>query len=304
MFKKGFLILVLSFIIFLGLSNTAGDEVQKFPEPSNVTEYVFEYKSYDEIINLFKDWEKDSPNLIEVQTYGKSSKGKDLYYIKLSNEINPGEKNVLVTASIHGNEPLSTSVTTAYFGKLLSSYGRDEKITKLINETSIIYVPVVSPDSYPSNRNVDNVDPNRDFPTLKNPNKISVPPVKSLQDLFLKVKPDSVFSGHTYGRMYLIPWGDSIKDTPDQEAYNKVVKEMGVLSNYKVLKASQLYNHPIYGTETDYYYRNGAFAIVAEFGTHQKKPTLNDTKTEYERTISSFIYFLENSTFLRSKQNL
>lgn len=295
MFKKGFLILALSLVIFFCFPNTVKEKLQEYPSPSNITEYLFSYQSYDEIIELFKEWEKSSPDLIEVKSYGKSSEGKDLYYVRVSNEYNPGSNKTLVTASIHGNEPLSTSVTIGYIGKILSQYGHDEKITKLVNDATIYYVPVVSPDSYPSHRNVDSVDPNRNFPTLKNPNKISVPPVKSLQDLFLTIKPNSVFSAHTYGRMYLTPWGDSVKDTPNQEDYDSIVKEMGVLSNYKVLKASQLYKHPIYGTEIDYYYRNGSFAIVSEFGTHQKKPTLPDTKLEFERTIDSFIYFLEKS---------
>ena len=76
---------------------------------------------------------------------------------------------MLVTAGIHGNEPLSTSVTMSYMCYLLSQYGKDIELTKLIDETTIYYVPVVSPDSYPYSRHVDSVDPNRNFPTLKHP---------------------------------------------------------------------------------------------------------------------------------------
>jgi len=295
MIKKGVLIFLLFCVIFFGFPNKVSDEVQSYPEPSNIGQYVFEHQSYDQIIKTFKGWEESSPKLIDVYSYGKSSKGTDLYCIKISNEYKPGDNKVLVTASIHGNEPLSTSVSMAYIGKILSGYGHDESLTNLLNNNTIYYVPVVSPDSYPSNRNVDGVDPNRNFPTLKDPNKNSITIIKNLQDLFLQIKPNSVFSCHTYGRMYLIPWGDSVKDNPDQDSYNSVVNEMGKLSNYKVLKTSELYNKPIYGTEIDYYYRNGAFAIVAEFGTHQKKATLSDTQKEFERTFSSFIYFLNNS---------
>ena len=113
--------------------------------------------------------------------------------------------------------------------------------------------------------------------------------------MFLEIKPHSVLSCHTFGRLFLIPWGDSKKDCPDYSDYLSITKEMGILANYKVIKTSELYGHPIFGTENDWYYRNGSFSIVMELGTHQKKPSLKDTKIEFDRTIESFIYFIKNS---------
>jgi len=52
---------------------------------------------------------------------------------------------------------------------------------------------------------------------------------------------------------------------------------------------------PIYGTEVDWYYRNNSFAVVMEFGTHQRKPTLEEIKFEYNRTNDAFLYFLEKA---------
>lgn len=313
MYKKGFLlsIILLLFVSTIILKdykdkleeNNSNFIKRKIPvEPKkpeikspDISDYIFAYKEYDEIINIFKNYENQSPELIDVYEYGKSSQGKSLNVIKISNERNPGKYRVLVTSCIHGNEPLSTSVTMSYMSYLLSKYDNEEEIKNIIDETVIYYVPVVSPDSYPNRRHVNSLDPNRDFPTMKNPDKESVLVVENLKKLFLDIKPNSVLSGHTFGRVFLIPWGDTRKDCPDHDSYVNIIKEMSKLSNYKWKKISELYGHPIFGTESDWYYRNGAFSIVMEFGTHQRKPSFEDTKYEFERTLDSFIYFIKKS---------
>lgn len=266
----------------------------KEPKTPDIKDYVSGHLSYEEIIKTFKSWEDLAPDLVEVGTYGKHGKSEH-YYIKISNEFNPASKKVLITACIHGNEPWSTSTVMAYAGKLLSSYGKEKQITDIINSRSIYIVPVVSPESYPNSRSVMGVDPNRNFPTLKDPDRISVTPVKNLQDFFLKIKPDSVLAGHTYGRIFLIPWGDSTKDNPNLSDYERIASKMCDLSGYRYQRACEMYNRPIYGTEIDWYHRNGAFAMVMEFGSHQRKPSLKETQQEFNKTIQSILYFIEES---------
>lgn len=275
-------------------------EIQ-IPKSPNVGDYTLSYKTYDEITSLVRRWEIDSPKLIESGVYGKTTEGKDCFYFKISNENKVHSKSVMITASIHGNEPWSTSTTMAYAGWLLSEYGSNERITRIIDSTEIYFVPVVSPDSYPFSRRVDGVDPNRDFPSLKNPNKKSVSPVQNLRDLFLEIKPNSVLSGHTYGRLFLVPWGEVKSQNPNFEDYERIAKEMSSLSGYRWMKASQLYGTPIIGAETDWYHRNGAFAMVIEFGTHQRKPSESDTEKEFEMTKDSFLFFLEESVRVKIK---
>lgn len=298
-------------IFIAGQKLTAKPKLETKPEPRkelktpstpDIQEYLFGHKSYEEIISTFKEWDAKAPELVEIGTYGKSTQNKDLYYLKISNEYKPSDKTVLITACIHGNEPWSTSTVMAYAGKLLSSYNKDPELTKLINERTIYIVPVVSPDSYPSSRSVDGVDPNRNFPTLKNPTKESVAPVKCLQDLFLKIKPNSVLAGHTYGRIFLIPWGDSNENNPNLQDYKRIASKMCELSGYRYQRACEMYSRPIFGTEIDWYHRNGAFAMVMEFGSHQRKPTLEETKKEFNKTFESVVCFIKESTEIDIKQ--
>lgn len=272
-----------------------------FPSAPDIGEYVSGYQSYEEIISTLREWEKKAPDLVEIGTYGKTTKGTDQYYIKISNEFAPASKSVLLTACIHGNEPWSTSTSVACFGRILASYGKDEELTELVNSTTIYLIPVVSPDSYPGNRMVDGVDPNRNFPTLNDPDRESVTPVKNLQEFFLKTKPNGVLAGHTYGRIFLIPWGDSTKDNPNLEDYERVASDMSNLADYRYQRACHMYNRPIYGTEIDWYHRHGAFAMVIEFGLHQRKPSIEETRNEMERTFPAIIHFIKNSVEVEIK---
>lgn len=257
-------------------------------------DFLFGYQSYEEIISTFKEWQKAAPDLVYLGNYGKSSQGKDLIYLKIGKE-DTNKRSVFITACIHGNEPLATSTIIAVAGKLISSYGVDQSLTKLLDDRILYIIPVVSPDTYPKSRNIEKIDPNRNFPTLSDPNKESVVPIKNLQDFFLKIKPDSVLSGHTFGRLFLIPWGDSYQKNPNDKKYRDIVGRMSELTGYKVQRACEIYSRPIKGTEIDWYHRNGAFAIVMEFGTHQKKPSLDETTYEFNRTFESIVYFIENS---------
>jgi len=273
------------------------------PKAPTIEDYTLGYQNYDEIINMVKNWEKESPLLIETGYYGKTSKNNDCFYFKISNENNKIKYKTLITACIHGNEPWSTSTIMSYAGWIVSNYGKNDIITHIIDNTEIYFIPVVSPDSYPFSRSVDGVDPNRNFPTISNPDKKSVPPVQNLKNFFLKIKPNSILSGHTYGRLYLVPWGDNMSVNPNEQDYKRVASKMGELSRYKWMKASQIYNSPIIGAECDWYHRNGSFAMVIEFGTHQRKPSENDTEIEFERTKEAFLFFIQESVKINIVNN-
>lgn len=296
MFKKCLIITIFFMLFVLCYKKQEKKEdntKNQLPKILKKEDYVFGYKSYEEIIEIFKVWEAAAPDLIEIKTYGSSTKGIPLYFIKISNEYNPAQKTQLLTSCIHGNEPLSASVMLAIVGKIIFSYGQDKESTEIINNNTIYFVPIVSPDSYPYKRYVDNVDPNRNFPTTQNNIKESIKPIKCLQELFLKIKPEKVLSGHTYGRILLFPWGEKKENVSNYEEYKKASQKMSELSGYKSMKICDLYGKTIEGTESDWYHKNGSFAMVIEFGLHQKKPSYNDTNKELEKTYSSVLYFIK-----------
>ena len=268
------------------------------PEPINydITTTMPSHMAHDEMVSQLKEWESEAPELVQVGVYGKSSKGTDLYFLRIHNERDDTEMPcVMLTGSTHGNEPLTTATMMAYIGTLLDRYGDDDQITKIVNSRDLYFVPIISPDSYPHSRYVDGVDPNRDYPTKRYPNKISVAPIKAIQDLFNELNPRAVISGHTFGRVFLYPWGDSRQVTSNDAEYKRILGEMSRLSQYGIKQACYVYGRPIYGTEMDWYYRHGALGMVIEYGNHQRKPTDREIKTEFDKTFEAVLYFIEEA---------
>jgi hypothetical protein len=268
------------------------------PEPSSpqISNPIPQHLSYPQTVEQLKTWNKEAPDLTEVGIYGQSKKGTDLFYIRVNNKLDKNTKPViLITACIHGNESWSAGVTMGYLGNLIKNYSTDPKIKTLINSRDIYFIPVVSPDSYTQQRFVDGVDPNRDFPTPKNKTHQSTPSVAALREFYWKIKPHAVLSGHTYGRFFLIPYGDQYGKNPNQSDYDAIVGKMAKMANYKMIHCAELYKSPIDGTEVDWFYRNGSFATVIEYGTHQHKPSLQEIKDELKRTQDAITYFIEKS---------
>lgn len=272
----------------------------KLPATPQISETTPPYLDYQQTIAQIKKWNTEAPDFTEVGTYGKSKQGKDLYFLRITNKLHQAPKpKVLITACIHGNEPWASGCVMAYTGKLLGEYGKDKEVTELLNTREIYIVPVVSPDSYPNSRHVDGVDPNRDFPGPSRPNYKSTPSVQAIQDLFEKIKPNAVISGHTHGRIFLTPYGDKNPLCPNDADYKRIVGEMARLSNYKLDRACNMYGRPIYGSEVDWYYRNKALSIVMEFGTHQRKPTHEEIKEETKRTWAGVLLFIKEAPLVK-----
>jgi hypothetical protein len=291
------------------------------PKTPNISVVIPSFLQYEGIVKQIKTWNKEAPELTKIGTYGQTAIKQDLYYIQVSNfKSTTAKPKVLVTACIHGNEPHATSTVMAYIGNLLVNYGKDDKITKLIDERDIYFIPVVSPDSYPHSRAVDGVDPNRDFDNLRSPT------VRAIRNFADKEKFKAAWSGHTWGRVFLMPWGDNMDKCPDDAVYREIAGEMASLADYRLIRACEMYNasglnnppirygskdwsphkamSPIYGAELDWHYRNGAFAVVCEYGTHQHQPSDAETKSEFERTFKAFLCFLEKAPVADLKINI
>lgn len=297
------------------------------------------YQDYNGVVEQLRTWSKEAPELTETFTYGQSADGAPLCGITVHDKRikNVPVPKILITACIHGNEPLAASVVMGYLGTMLGTYTVDPAVTELIQTRSITFVPVVSPDSYPNSRYVNGVDPNRDFPGPRSPTHRSVPPVAALEKLFLDQKFNAVISGHTFGRVFLTPFGDQNGLCPHNSEYERIIGQMcnyrkattkekdylcwlhesgaprfdpnNIPDSYRMMRASELYGKPIYGSEVDWYYRNGAFktlpngktiksgcfAIVMEFGTHQRIPTQKEIIDEFDMTWKAFLYFLEEA---------
>lgn len=271
------------------------------PRPPAISTRIPSYLAYPQLVQQLQKWNQEAPDFTEVGTYGKTSRGQDIYYIRVGNKMSQAQRpKVLITACIHGNEPLSCSTVMGYIGTLLGTYTTDAEVKELLDTRDIYFIPVISPDSYPNSRHVDGVDPNRDFPGPHNWNKTSVPPVKAVQTFFLQHRFKAVISGHTFGRVFLTPYGDTNNRCANEADYQRIVfSKMCQMTGYRHQHACENYGRPIQGSEVDWYYRHEAFSMVMEFGTHQRIPSQQDIQVEFDKTYRAILHWLKEGALVQ-----
>ncbi|XP_074039541.1 carboxypeptidase D svr [Leptinotarsa decemlineata] len=157
-------------------------------EASNVTSVEYEkfleiprYINYDELTNLFKKLESEHPDLVKLITVGKSVKNRELWALEIHSNV--PNRTVLTpmfkyVANMHGDEAVGRQLMIFLAEYLIHNYGKNERVTKLVDTTDIFLMPSMNPDGYENSEegkcdskngyvgreNVNHVDLNRDFP--------------------------------------------------------------------------------------------------------------------------------------------
>lgn len=130
------------------------------------------FLSHEDLGKLLLSYQTRFPKLAKIESIGKSVQGRDLWAIKISknvdaDEIEPEFKYI---ANMHGDEITGREVTMRFIGDILENYGKDDRITKLIDNTEIYIIPTMNPDGMTAHRrgNFNYTDLNRDFPDFPN----------------------------------------------------------------------------------------------------------------------------------------
>ncbi len=192
------------------------------------------------------------------QAGGQNSiEGRPLYFVKISkdpNNIQPVPK-VFYNALIHAREPESMEQLFFYMWYLLENYGTNEEVTYLVDNLELYFLPVVNPDGYEYNHTTNpsgggmfrknrrnngdgsfGVDLNRNFgyqwgydntgsspytydETYRGTGPFSEPETQIIRDLCNEVNFKETLNYHTYGDLFLYPWGYITQDTPDSSVF-------------------------------------------------------------------------------------
>ena len=134
--------------------------------------------NYDEMTSWLRKFAEEYKDITHLYTVGKSIQGRELWVLIISD--NPKEHELLepefkYVGNMHGNEVVGRETLLYLVEILCKNYGKNEYLTKLINETRIHIMPSMNPDGYemdqPGDRvgytgrgNAANIDLNRNFP--------------------------------------------------------------------------------------------------------------------------------------------
>ncbi|XP_044260416.1 carboxypeptidase D isoform X2 [Tribolium madens] len=144
------------------------------------------YHTYDELTNLFKKLETEHPEIAKLHSIGRSVRNRELWAL----EINANVANrTLMTpmfkyvANMHGDEAVGRQLMIYLAQYLIYNYGKDERVTRLVNSTDIYLMPSMNPDGFENSQeglceskpgyigreNINHKDLNRDFPDQFDP---------------------------------------------------------------------------------------------------------------------------------------
>ena len=132
-------------LILLVMVSAAGSLAAQ-PLPSLPFDHILRY---DELTKLLQAWAAASPNLVEMESIGTTPKGRAIWFLTLTNKkVGPAlEKPALVVdGNMHATEWGGGVAALHFVWKLLDGYGKDERITRLLETRTVYVLPRMTPD--------------------------------------------------------------------------------------------------------------------------------------------------------------
>jgi hypothetical protein len=117
--------------------------------PSRVHLTFNHYYNYPEMVEALKQLETAYPELLALRTIGKSYEGRDMWLTTINNPKTGADRDkpaIYIDANVHGNELQGAETALYTIWYLTKSYGKVEKLTKLIDERAFYILQMVNPD--------------------------------------------------------------------------------------------------------------------------------------------------------------
>jgi predicted deacylase len=213
-------------------------------------------------------------------------------------KVNQGKKpEIMITAATHGDELITVEVLITLMNELLSQYGKNDRITKMLDSRTIYFIPVVTPDSFEArSRYVEGEDPNRCYPWPENPKNQPLSVIEALMKFTNAHNFVGSLDMHAYGQLVMYPWGytATAPASSDVVVMSDLVNDMAKDNQYTAGQISTTI-YVAKGNSADYYYwTKKTRAIAVEIGkdkvpSYLKIPSIvNESREMIFKFIESF----------------
>ncbi len=191
-------------------------------EDSNKDVAAQDYPSFEQIEAKLKNLAALYPTQSQLITVGQSVKGKNLYFLKISKNASVDAKlpEFKYISSMHGDEITGRELTLSLAEDILSQYGKDSKITELVDNTEIYIMPSMNPDGSEARRrwNANFSDLNRDFPDFSSDsnNTVNGRQIETTAIMNFQAKRNFALSANFHGGAEVVnyPWDTVEEDHP------------------------------------------------------------------------------------------
>ncbi len=204
------------------------------------------YHTYTEIETELRQLASDYPVISNMTTIGKSLEQRELWAIKISDNVAQDEEEPVVVflGAHHAREWISVDVPFLIAKYLIENYDSDPAIARLVNNAEIWIVPMVNPDGHQYSVMTDRlwrknrrnngdgsfgVDLNRNYSyqwggpgssgdtfseIYRGPSPFSEPETQVVRDFLEQQAPKALISYHNYSQLVLYPWGYTSSPAP------------------------------------------------------------------------------------------
>lgn len=132
-------------VLVLCCSSTVFAQSEKIEVPLRFDHYY----NYGQVVEAVKALNKAYPKMTSTKVIGTSEEGREIWSLTLNNpktgdhSTKPG---VYVDGNIHGNEIQASEVNLYLINYLLTNYGKNDKVTDMVDRNAFYFVPSINVD--------------------------------------------------------------------------------------------------------------------------------------------------------------
>jgi hypothetical protein len=208
------------------------------------------YHTFSEVAVELQSMAATHANIARVESIGRSVQGRDLWAIKISDNVmqNEAEPVAVFLGGHHAREWIAVDVPFLLAKHLLEKYDSDPQIATRVDAAEIWIVPMVNPDGHQYSLTSDRlwrknrrnngdgtygVDLNRNYgyqwggpgssgdtfsEIYRGPAPFSEPETQALRDFLIAKRPGALITYHNFSQLILYPWGYTYDPAPDEAA--------------------------------------------------------------------------------------
>ena len=191
------------------------------------------YPLFATYVNFMDSIAEANPAFVSLDTFGWSQGGRPLLMLKISKHVawDEAEPKFCYISTMHGDEPPGMIFLMWFIDSLISNYGPDPRITRLVDSCEIFINPLLNPDGYVAMRRRLNsgVDPNRNYPvpdgTIGEDGRYSTDPeTEAVMNWFSGHNISYVINFHTGALVANYPWDYISTRAPDDSLYKFIAR--------------------------------------------------------------------------------
>lgn len=282
-----------------------------------------QYPTYGEYVSMMDSFARAYPSLCKIITAGKSVKGHNILFARISSDTTRIKPKVMYSSSMHGDEIAGYVLMLRLIEYLLKNYKSNPLVTILVDSLEIWINPLANPDGtykggdndiFQATRlNADSFDLNRNFPdpvegTHPDGDAVYEPETNVMMALMNKYNFILSANFHSGSEVVNYPWDSRPEMHPDSTWFRYISIEYA--------DTAQSYGRPGYFTDVDPSGITDGWAWYTVFGGRQDYITyfhngrevtieIDETKMTPESELSnlwnynyrSFLHYLQHAIY-------